>query len=215
MRYDRPTRLAIHQLTDPMSKPIVPTLIDLPSELRGPRVLLRPYQAEDAKPVFDAVEESREHLRPWVNWVDGFTTVDNARDYCIRCAAKWMLRTDLSVGIFDAETGQYLGGSGLQEPDWELRSFEIGYWMRFSALGHGYVLEATQLLVDFGFEQLNARRIELNCDPRNEASRKVAEHVGFVLEGTMRNLVLGHDGEPEDWLIYSLVPTDWERLRAS
>ena len=34
-------------------------------ELRGPRVLIRPYRLSDAEERFVAVEESREHLRPW------------------------------------------------------------------------------------------------------------------------------------------------------
>lgn len=198
-----------------MATPLLPTLISLPVELRGPRVLLRPYRADDAEQVLSTIDESREHLGPWVNWVDDMTTIEDTRDYCIRCAARWLLRSDLSMGIFDAESGRYLGGTGLHEPNWELRSFEIGYWLRVSAQGRGYVTEACRLLVDVAFEHLNARRIELSCDPRNESSRRVAELAGFVFEGTLRNLVLGRDGEPEDWLIYSLIPADWQRLRAA
>ena len=47
-----------------MSSPIVPTLIDLTSGLRGSRVLLRPYESDDAEEVFAAVDRSRDHLRP-------------------------------------------------------------------------------------------------------------------------------------------------------
>ena len=116
-----------------MSKPIVPTLIDLPSELRGPRVLLRPYRVDDAEQLFAAIDESRDHLRPWVTWVLNNRTVDDVRDYCIRSQASWLLRTELVLGIFDAASGRYLGGIELHDPDWQLRAFEIGYWLRLSA----------------------------------------------------------------------------------
>jgi hypothetical protein len=46
-----------------MSTPFRPTLIDLPDELVGSRVLLRPYRAADAEQVFAAIDESREHLK--------------------------------------------------------------------------------------------------------------------------------------------------------
>ena len=92
-----------------MTKPIAPTLIDLPSELRGPRVLLRPLREDDAEQMFAAIDESRDHLRPWVTWVDNNRTVDDVRDYCIRSQASWLLRTDLALGIIDSVNGRYLG----------------------------------------------------------------------------------------------------------
>ncbi len=187
-----------------------PTLIPLPEELRSDRLLLRPYRAEDAEALFAAVEESRDHLRPWVSWVDTFVSVEDARDYCLRCAANWLLRTDLTLGIFESESGRYLGGTGFHTPNWELRSFEIGYWIRATAAGQGYVTEAVRLLVELAFGQLAARRVELRCDPRNEPSRRVAERTGFILEGHLRNAVLVSDGLA-DALVFALVPEDVTR----
>lgn len=196
-----------------MSHVTHPTLIDLPAELPGSRVLLRPYQADDAEKVFAAIDESRDHLRSWLGWVDQYATIADTRDYCIRCQANWLLRTDLSLGIFAADSGDYLGGTGLHEPDWQLRSFEIGYWLCSTATGHGFATEAVQLLRDFAFRDLRAQRVHLRCDVRNEASRRVAERCGFVLEGTLRNALAIPSGEPADWLVFALVPEDWERSR--
>ena len=192
-----------------------PTAIALPGELRGARVVLRPYRADDAEQVFAAVDESRDHLRPWVNWVDDLLTTRDCRDYCIRCAATWSQRSDLSVGVFDASSGRYLGGSGLHDPDWELRSFEIGYWLRATALGNGYVTETVRLLVDFAFGHLQARSVSLTCDAENHSSRRVAERAGFVHEGMLRSAVLGRDGSARDWLQFSLVPSDFTHRAAN
>ena len=194
-----------------MSNPIAPTLIELPSELRGSRVLLRPYRGDDAEQVFAAIDESRDHLRPWVNWVDNNRTVDEVRDYCIRSQASWLLRTELVLGIFDVVSGRYLGGTGLLDPDWELRAFEIGYWLRVSAVGHGYATESIRLLADFALSRLQARRVTLRCDARNDASRRVAERAGFVLESRLRNVLMAPDGSVSDDLVYAVVPEDYER----
>jgi RimJ/RimL family protein N-acetyltransferase len=195
-----------------MPKPIVPTRIDLPSELRGPRVLLRPYQADDAEQVFAAIDESRDHLRPWVTWVDDNRTVEDVRDYCIRSQASWLLRTELALGIFDARSGRYLGGTGLHDPDWQLRAFEIGYWLRVTAVGQGYATEATRLLADCALSGLRARRVALRCDARNDASHRVAERAGFVLEGRLRNASLRPDGMVSDDLVFAIVPDDLKQL---
>ena len=189
-----------------MSTRIVPTLIDLPPELLGPRVLLRPYRADDADQVFAAIDESRDHLRPWVTWVDNNRTVDDVRDYCIRSQASWLLRTELALGIFDSVSGRYLGGTGLHDPDWELRTFEIGYWLRVTATGHGYATESTRLLADFALSRLQARRVTLRCDARNDASRHVAERAGFVLEGRLGNVSVAPDGTVRDDLVYAVIP---------
>jgi len=199
---------AFHVITEEerMSSPIVPTLIELPTELRGSHVLLRPYRAGDAEQVFAAVDESRDHLRPWVSWVDNNRTVDEVRDYCIRSQASWLLRTELVLGIFDAVSGRYLGGTGLHNLDWELRAFEIGYWLRVSAIGHGYATESTRLLADFALSRLQARRVTLRCDARNDASRRVAERAGFMLEGRLRNAAIALDGAVSDELVFAVVP---------
>ncbi len=193
-----------------MSTRIVPTLVDLPSELRGTRVLLRPYRADDAEQIFAAIDESRDHLRPWVTWVDNNRTVDDVRDYCIRSQASWLIRTELALGIFDAVSGQYLGGTGLHDPDWELRAFEIGYWLRVTAIGHGYATESTRLLADFALSCLQARRVALRCDARNDASRRVAERAGFLLESRLRNTSVSADGSVSDELVFAVAPENHE-----
>jgi ribosomal-protein-serine acetyltransferase len=198
-----------------MTAPIRPALIELPAELRGDRVVLRPVRPMDAEAIFAAINESRGHLRPWMPWVDNHRTVDDTREYCVRTAARWLLREDLAMSIFEVRDDRYLGGTGLHEPDWELRRFEVGYWVRASATGHGFTTEAVALLRDFAFSQLGARRLELSCDVRNAPSRRVAERNGFILEGTLRNAFLDTAGQPADWLVFSLVPEDWERLRSN
>lgn len=188
-----------------------PTLINLPEELSGPRITLRPYREDDAPQIHEAVAESRQQLRPWVNWVDDMATLDDCRDYCLRCAARWTLRTDLSLGIFETASGRYLGGAGLHDPNWALRAFEIGYWVRQSAASHGYVTEAVRVLAQFALDDLDARRIEITCDADNHASRRVAERAGFTLEGTLRNTVLGQEGNLKDSLVYAIIPKDQEK----
>lgn len=190
------------------SSPEYPSLIALPDRLEGPRVLLRPYRADDAAAVFAAIDESRAHLAPWMDWVGRHRTVDDTRDYCLRMAADWLVRHSLILGMFDRADGRYLGGTGFHAPDWATPSFEAGYWIRPSAEGNGYVTEAVRLQVDLAFGVLGARRVELWCDARNDRSRRVAERCGFVLEGRLRNRTRRPDGSLSDDLVFSLVPGD-------
>ena len=162
--------------------------------------------------MFEAVEESRERLRPWLPWATGHRSVEESRETVVRMQAYWLLREDLAVGLFERSSGRLLGGSGLHRIDWRLRNFEIGYWLRTSAEGQGYVSEAVQLLTRLAFTTLGANRVEIRMDPANERSRKVPERLGFLLEGRLRRRAWGVDGHPTDCLIFALIPEDFQRL---
>lgn len=184
----------------------------IPSRIETPRLVLRPYVAEDGPALFEAVQETQDELRLWIPWHDQHPTVEVSTETCVRLGEHFRARTDFTLGIFDRASGRFLGGTGLHRIRWELPSFEIGYWLRQSAVGHGYVTESTATLVRLCFEELGAARVELVCDPRNERSTAVAERIGFLDEGTLRNALLGVSGTPRDRRVYGLVPTDWERM---
>ena len=184
------------------------TLIPLFDELRSERIVVRPYRESDAQALFEAVGESRDHLRPWLPFADEHQTVEESRDWIIRQMASWLLREDLAVGVWDTLTNRYLGGSGIHPHSWESRYFEIGYWLRLSATGHGYITEAVQLLTDYTFTRLAATRVEIRCDERNARSAAVAQRLGFVQEARLRNEMLAPDGKLRNTLIFALIPAD-------
>ena len=184
------------------------TLIPLFEELRSERIIVRPYRESDAQSLFEAVAESRDHLRPWLPFADEHQTVEESRDWILQQVASWVLREDLIPGIWEAATGRFLGGSGLHPRNWETRYFEIGYWLRASATGQGYITEAVQLLSDYAFSTLAATRVEIRCDERNVRSAAVAQRLGFVQEARLRNEQLAAGGVLRNTLIFALIPTD-------
>jgi RimJ/RimL family protein N-acetyltransferase len=184
------------------------TLIPLFDELRGERVIVRPYRESDAQALFEAVAESREHLRPWVPFADAHQTIEESRDWLIHRQSVWLLREDLPLSIWEKEMQRFLGGTGLKPRDWEIRYFEIGYWLRASAAGHGYLTEAIGLLIEFAFTSLAANRVEIRCDERNKRSVAVAQRLGFKQEARLRNHKKAVDGSLRTTLIFALTPAD-------
>ncbi len=189
-------------------KPVDPTLIPLFDELRGERVVIRPYREEDAAALHEAVDESREHIRPWLAFADEHQTVDESRVWINGQRAQWILRKNMVCGIFDAATGRFLGGISLIVHSWSIPSFEIGYWLRKSAEGHGYMTEAVRLLTDFALDELGAKRVEIQCDERNTHSAQVARRLGYVQEGLRRNDFHSPDGAVRNTLVFSRIPGD-------
>jgi len=191
-----------------MSTPAYRTLLPLFEELRGERVVVRPYRESDAQALFEAIAESRDHLRPWLPFADEHQTVDESRHWIIQQLANWILRDDLMLSIWEQATGRYLGGTGLHPHDWEIGYFEIGYWIRVSAEGHGYISESVRLLTDYAFDNLKANRLEIRCDELNVRSASIPKRLGYVLEGRSRNDVATIDGRLRTTLVFSLIPED-------
>lgn len=183
-------------------------LIPLFEALSGEHVLLRPYQDRDAQAFFDAVLESRDRLRPWDDWPDKCQTLADARVWLREYMADWLLRTLLEMGIWDRETENFLGGIMLRPHNWEIPFFEIGYWLRTSAEGKGYMTEVMQLLTSYAFNELGAKRIMLRIDERNKRSIAVAERLLFRREGILRNQEKAADGSLRNMAIFALIPDD-------
>lgn len=189
-------------------KPLI--LLDFPEELVGERVRVCMYRPGDGSALWEAIEESRDHLAPWMPWVPEHRTPDDSEAFVRRSHAEWLKRENLVAAVRDRHTGAFLGVAGLHTADPAVPSFEIGYWLRPSTEGHGYITDAVRLLCALAFEVLGAQRVFLRCDSRNQRSAAVARRAGFRHEGTRRNDCRSHlDGALRSTEIFSLLPEEF------
>lgn len=184
------------------------TLIPLFDELSGARVRVRPYRPADAQALFEAVEESRVEMDRWIGFGHRHTTPEQSLDWINKQNARWILREAIATGIWEIASGRLLGDCSLKPQDWEVPVFSIGYWLRTSATGQGFMTEAVQLLVDFAFASLQAQRIEILCDEENQASAAVARRLGFEQEARLRNARRGTDETLRNTLIFARIPDE-------
>jgi RimJ/RimL family protein N-acetyltransferase len=84
---------------------------------------------------------------------------------------------------------------------------EIGFWCAPAERGRGIVPDAVRAVCRWGFGALGLERITWLAYVGNDASRRVADKVGFAVEGTLR-AYLPHRGERRDAWIGSLLRTD-------
>jgi RimJ/RimL family protein N-acetyltransferase len=186
-----------------------PLLIDVPQVLHTERLLLRPFRSGDGTALHEALVESITDLRRqlwFLPWVAEEPTPASAELRCRRAAAAFMARSDLPYLAFDRRSGRLVGSVGLHRTDWQLPKTEVGYWVRSSEAGKGYVSEGVNALVAWAFEGLGAVRVELVTDESNSASRRVAERCGFALEGVLRHTMRAPDGGLRNGCIYARLP---------
>lgn len=175
-----------------------------------PRLLLRNALPGDGPELNAAIHESFDELYPFMSWAREKPTLDQSEENVRVAHSKWILREDLRVSIFDRATGKLAGCSGLHRMNWDIRSFEIGYWIRSGFTGKGYAQESTNALTRFAFEQLKATRVEVRCNAKNERSAAIIRKLGFEFEGKLRSSDF-HVHEKvgdRDTLVFSRLNTD-------
>jgi RimJ/RimL family protein N-acetyltransferase len=182
----------------------------LPEEISTPRLLVRVARPGDGETFNQAVTESLDRLRPWLGWVTPAPTLAVSEFSCRRAYARFLLNEDLMAFFFLKDTGQLVGGSGLHNANWDLRQFEVGYWGHSKFIGQGYVTEGVQALVNHALVYLRASRVFLTTDAMNVASRRLAERVGFQLEGMLRSERRNLVGGLRDTCIYAMLGIDSE-----
>lgn len=155
--------------------------------LRTDRLLLRPLRNRDAATLTAAVQQSLPELQPFLPWAESDYSVRHARDF-VRRAITWRRsRVAYAFGIFDAHTRELIGGNGLHGIRSSTASAEIGYWIRSDRAGQGIATESSALVLRFAFEALRCHRVVLRAATDNVGSLRVAEKLGFHLDGVQRH----------------------------
>jgi len=121
--------------------------------------------------------------------------------------ASFLLRESFELLGIEIATGQPVVWCGLHDIDWQARLCETGYWVRKSAQGRGLATEAGNALLRYAFGVLGMRRVGLTHSRGNEASRRIAEKLGFSLEGVQRNAALLPGGRIADRFLYARFDT--------
>jgi ribosomal-protein-serine acetyltransferase len=180
-----------------------PILLEFPHQIETERLLLRLPKPGDGKEVNEAIRSSIKELQPWMPFAQSIPEVEETESNIREAHAKFIIREDLRFLIYHKEEGYFIGSTGLHRMDWDVPKCEIGYWIKTSESKKGYVTEAILALTQFAFHELDMKRVEIQCDSRNERSRKVAERVGFGLEGILKNDDKGLDGSLRDTCIFA------------
>jgi ribosomal-protein-alanine N-acetyltransferase len=181
--------------------------MQLPSEfpeLTTDRLLLCETLPEDAKDVFAVL--SQESIAQFYNIVP-LTTTAQAVDLIERRHKAFQAGERIRWSIRRKLDDKLMGSCGFVDLNNEAHRAEIGYELGQEYQGNGFVTEALETMLNYGFTQLALNRIEAQVVPENIASVKVLERLGFQREGLLRRR--GYwKGEYYDLLMFSLLQSD-------
>ncbi len=197
------------------SKQAVPSDQTMPSDhlptLIGERVELRWLVESDVPSLFEIFSDT-EVARYWSS--PAYDELSQAQELFEEIRKYFADGSLYQWGVALRDTGKVVGTCTLASISTQNRRAEIGFALGHSHWKKGYMMEALPLLVDFAFQELDLHRLEGDVDPRNLASIRALERLGFSSEGLLRERWIVN-GEVCDTAFYGLLRREWRRSPAS
>lgn len=182
----------------------------LPSILHTARLRLRPFRNSDATSLFDVFSDAQV-VRFWSG--PAWTDLKQAEQMIDEALPGPDNNGILRYAIALEETDQLIGICNLRGFFGQNRRCELGYALGRAWWGRGLAGEALEALLGHAFGPLGLNRIEADIDPRNDASARLLERLGFRQEGYMPERWIVH-GEKSDTVFYGLLKRYWEERPA-
>lgn len=93
-------------------------------------------------------------------------------------------------------------------PNWKNLTVELGYWLDSALQGKGIVTQACRTMMQHAFEEHHMQKVVISFAIDNPRSRAIAERLGFLQEGILRQVVRLHN-RSVDGVFYGLLVDEW------
>ena len=181
-------------------------LIPYPLVLETERLIIRSPQESDGAGLNAAIADSFTELHQWMPWAQAIPSVKQSIENCRNAVKEFKEGEDYRLHLFLKDPMTFIGCSGIHRFDWEVPRAEIGYWLRSSYTGQGFMTEAVGEITRYLIEDLEMNRVEIRMSAQNVKSRAIPQRLGFTFEGILRNEDRHPDGNLRDTCIYALIP---------
>lgn len=160
----------------------------LTTRLITPRLIVRPPTPADVGELRRLLRQNQEHLRPWNPASppgEDPTSITEVSRILLKHRRDWKRDTSFVFFVALREAPQRLLGkvalSGVLRG--AMQGAYLGYWMDAGSLGRGLATEAIGAVLDFAFGPAELHRVQAAIMPRNGASLRVIDKLGFRREG--------------------------------
>jgi RimJ/RimL family protein N-acetyltransferase len=175
-----------------------------------PRLLLRPFRRRDVDSIHEAVKASIDDLQVWLPWASRNYSRLVSQQFVRESIAAWSEGRAFDFTVRRPEDPQrHLGNVSIWHTSRQNRVGEIGYWVRSDETRRGVCTESVAHLLQIAFQELGLHRVTLRIADGNRASDRIAEKLGFLEEGVLREDVKIGD-HWVDHTLWGLLNREWE-----
>ena len=180
-------------------------IFDTFPHLESDRLIYRQFTDDDAQRLYDIRDNEKV-----MQYMDAYPepNVESVKHKIQEMNLAFEMKLGINWAMIKKNTAVMIGYFGIWKIDADNCRGEIGYALDPKYWGKGYMSEAFQRLISFGFQKLHLHSLEANINPHNESSGKILLKHGFVKEGYFRENFY-FDGKFLDSEVYSLLERDW------
>ncbi|GLV97503.1 GNAT family N-acetyltransferase [Streptomyces lavendulae] len=178
------------------------------------RLVLRAFEEDDVTALAEMMND--EHVTAWTSAPHPYTHADAHHWATRRSHAERTEGRGIVFAVTEFLTQRLVGIVHLQNTDWRTRTTEAGYVTAPWARGEGYASESVLAVAQWLFRDRGFERLEIRTAADNTASQQVAQKIGCISEGVLRNAWIvrtqaadgGWTETRTDLIVWSLVPED-------
>ena len=103
------------------------------SKIVGEKIILRKYEIGFSPLLYKAASESKGgEFSRWMPWCHENYSLSDSETFIEGLEEKWQNGEVFGFAIFDRETNEFLGGTGLNQPSRIHKFYDLIYWIRVS-----------------------------------------------------------------------------------
>jgi RimJ/RimL family protein N-acetyltransferase len=167
------------------------------------QIFIRFFEESDASALQQAARESTREVYPWLPWCHPGHSLDDARSW-ISTQVEARVCGAAFAFVIISQSGEFLGGCGLNHINETDRRANLGYWVRTSAAGQGVATAGVRALSTWAFTNTQVERLEIVAAAGNIRSQRVAEKARAAREGVARSRLRLHE-KFHDAVVYSII----------
>lgn len=170
--------------------------------LQNEKVLLRPMTRQD----FPLLQELTQDPERWIYFTQDLSKPEEFEIW----ASGHFSEERLQFTIIDKATGKVAGATAFGSFSPRDERLEIGWtWLGKEFQGTGINQEMKKLMLDYCFQQLKVKRVEIKTDVLNIPARRALLKLGAREEGVLRSHTLMTRGRRRDTIYYSFLEGEW------
>lgn len=172
-------------------------------------ISLRQIAQDDASFIFSLIENNRDYLRKYLNWVDDNRSLEDVISFVDSCNATVFAQKGMTFVILKYD--EIIGCIDFHSWNQLHKKVAVGYWIAENYSKKGIVTKCVSVLLNYLFITLKIEKVELHFMEENKASARVAEKLGFKIEGILRNRYY-LQGSLKNLVITGLLIDEWRSL---
>ncbi|MGP3974705.1 GNAT family N-acetyltransferase [Streptomyces sp. 8N114] len=187
------------------------------------RLVLRPFEEADVPALTEMMADDQ--ITAWMAAPVPFTEAEARNLVTRRAPARRTSGDGIVFAVTELLTQRLVGLVELRDTDWRVLSAHAAYATASWARGEGYASESLAAVAQWLFQDQKFERLEIRTAADNTAAQQVAQKLGCISEGVLRNAWIARtrtenwgSARPEaqggwaeirtDLIVWSLLPED-------